>query len=450
MMDGRPSHPRAGTVEPWGSAGRWHRFIFPEEIERNFLHSLTLLHPRAVIVSVMHCDLECRYSTPPRTGGLAFYSYPWINPYSAFVGGAQHQPPSWRGRFLALETDLSIRDLRAGASRGKLGRLLRALKGAAGKEDIVLLNMTCLPDKLGDCAHAQRLLAAANLGAQVLTNDPAVDQAVPPIVRYVRSLLERAVRRGKRRRPGSVNLAGFPRCREKEELKAHLGEAGVVVNADIVPDIDLGALETFAEAERTVLFPEEHMQGLFRHLFRGLPIETLSPPAPFGMEGSWRWLEAVAASVGRGAALARHRGAWWRKEEAGWLQNLERAKAVNAGFVGTAADLRRFADPLCAAGVPVFAVLDEAGIGVETFLLDEGFRTPGELQDLLRKSASRIVYSDVFFDDRLTACGKIPFSIASFRMGPEGATRTLESLLGASGTPFYRTYAAYLHEPREA
>ena len=462
------------TMEEWGSGARWHRFVFPTETARSFTQSLSMRNRKGRIISVMHCDLECRFSTPPRTGrGAAFYVSPWINPDSACVGGIQHQPPEMRADFKALETDLTGADVSGGSGAGKLARLLKELARVTGKNDLVLLNLTCLPAKMGDAAKVGRLLTKYGIKAQVLYNDPDVDQAVPPIIKKVRAEIARGAAKKIRKKPKSYNLVGFPRCPEKNELVSFLSDVGMRLNVDLIPDIDFEDLGRLKAGQVTLLYPEIHFNGLYKALFRGFELNAISPPAPFGMEGSRTWLRRVAAAAGLERKFDAAWKRWMKGADKTWNSLKERAGNYSIGFVGTARELKRFASPLQAAGVPVFRVLGEAGFTIELFVFrrpleqesaagaltdfiissfpiprrrvrETGFGSPGQLKSALRGSESSAIYSDIFFDTRITRSSKTPFSIGFFRMGPKGALRTVENIVGACKLGFYKKYGSYL------
>jgi len=72
------------------------------------------------------------------------------------------------------------------------------------------------------------------------------------------------------------------------------------------------------------------------------------------------------------------------------------------------------------------------------------YRNPKGLNDLLENGPFSAVYSDIFFDYRLTCAGKAQFSMRTFEAGIEGALRSLERLLDICRLPFYKKYGKYL------
>jgi hypothetical protein len=260
--------------------------------------------------------------------------------------------------------------------------------------------------------------------------------------------------------PQAVNLLGVREDRYGRELVSMLEQGGVRVNASLLPVVDPARAARWREARTQVVVSDPYMGRIVEKVFVPLDIETVSPPGPWGVESTGRWLAAIARHVGASASMRR----LWerRREEArGRLEHVHRAaRRHRLGFVGTARELASLSDPLAMAGVDVAGMVAEMGFGVdllvhgegevETGALDPGrtrvhrFREPDELARLLAGLECRAVYSDVFADERITRAGKTPFSLQVFEPGLSGAIATARSLLAACELDFTRRYGRYL------
>ena len=106
--------------------------------------------------------------------------------------------------------------------------------------------------------------------------------------------------------------------------------------------------------------------------------------------------------------------------------------------------------------MPLLRVLREMGLGVEILCHGEAkkkdapglrfFRTPDELDRLLRDGRFEAVYSEYTYDNRLARAGKSQFSLDCFEMGLAGAVRSLRRLGGICRWPFSRRYARFMGE----
>jgi len=120
-------------------------------------------------------------------------------------------------------------------------------------------------------------------------------------------------------------------------------------------------------------------------------------------------------------------------------------------------------------GVPLVALLEELGYGLDVLLLVKdresarkaageihgvfaqpqrhaikGFNTRELLLERLRASTADAVLTSHVFDWRVTSSGKTPVSLQAFEMGIGGALRTARRLQDACRTPFFRRYGRYL------
>ena len=144
-----------------------------------------------------------------------------------------------------------------------------------------------------------------------------------------------------------------------------------------------------------------------------------------------------------------------------WEELRREAAAHRLAFVVSEATLPRLLEPRYGHGAPLAPIVREMGFGLDLIyyerhgeapVLPEGlrdarvliFRTPAELERALSGGGFSAVYSDIFFDWRVSRAGAARFSAKDFGMGLEGARRGLERLLAVCRTPFYRRYARHL------
>ena len=75
------------------------------------------------------------------------------------------------------------------------------------------------------------------------------------------------------------------------------------------------------------------------------------------------------------------------------------------------------------------------------------FNDAPELEARLRDSPAEAFYSELYYDRRLTRCGKAQFSVSDFALGLAGAVQTAQHLLRVCELPFYRKYGAHMGAP---
>lgn len=426
--------PNAGQ---WGSPDQWRRFFCDFEARRN---ARTGLEVRAPVLNLRHQDLECSYATPDFLDGLvSFFNFPW----------PRFSPPEERGSGGDMTTNLGELDVIHGGGRKLEAALDAALAKARGLEAIVV-HSTCVPTVIGDDAAALIERRRGRAGVPIVYTNPAANQEAD----LGRLLLGR-VRKDPAfaktpRRERCVNLVGFPQGPALRELILLLKETGIEVNACVMPALSLDEARRYLAAGLQVFYPRADYEKTYQEVFKPFPIESLEAEGPYGIEGARRWLCALAAPFG----LKEKAGAVFEKTldplASDWGRAQEEARGHRLAFVVDPAHIARLTEPKGLCGVPVVRTLREMGFGVEVLLYGEGraslpgFKTPEELEARLRRGSFEAVYSEYFFDERLTRAGKSQFSLSCFEMGIQGALRAIERLNGICRWPFYRRYSKYL------
>ncbi len=259
----------------------------------------------------------------------------------------------------------------------------------------------------------------------------------------------------------AVNLFHFPADYREAELVPMLAEMGVEVNTRLFPDVEFPSMERMPRAAVHVFGAATSYQSKLPELLAGGARPVLTVRAPYGIEDTGECLRAIARAAGREEAFE----AVWKTKLAAlkpeWEELTARARSHRLAFVVSEATLPMLWELRHGQGAPMMRMIEEMGFGVDILYYDPHddcpevpedsrcarlatFRTPDELTRLLREGTFRAVYSDIFFDWRISAAGKARFSSKDFEMGLEGAVRSLRRLLAVSRLPFYHRYGSHL------
>lgn len=455
---GRDAGPDGQSAE-LDAAEQWRNFFCDYEARRN---GRTGLESRSAVLTIRHQDLECDYATPDFHSGLvSFFNFPWPRPEPRRDGpddggnGKRRGKERDRGRRRngggQISTNLQDLDVIHGGGR-KLEQALSLAVGAAEGLDAIVVRSTCVPTVIGD--DAQKAVAAfrGKTDVPILYANPADNREAD----VAKTLFDRVKAEPgflkTRRRPRCVNLVGFPEGPAQRELSGLLKSAGVDVNAAVMPGMTLEQARGYLNAKVQIFYPNAAFEPVYRSVFETLPIESARLDAPYGVEGTRRWLCAAAELAGRGPQARRAFESAFAPLSQRWAEG--KAAGSKVAFVVDRTRLKRLTEPAAAWGVPMVRMLREMGFGVEVLLYGEGrgalagFKTQEELDRLLKREDFQAVYSEYFFDERLVRAGKAQFCLPFFEMGAAGALRTLERLNGVCRWPFYRKYAKYLEAQR--
>jgi hypothetical protein len=351
--------------------------------------------------------------------------------------------------------------------------IVDAVGRRAEQTDLVLVNHLCTPLVFGD-----------DLGCLARRCGRAAAAPVIEITREAKeqgSLFEQVLRAALGAQdwpevaalPDAVNLFGFalPFC--EQELDPFIEALGLQVSVRVLPDVAMASLLELSQAAVFVVCVQgSHSVAVARQL-ADLPRQVIEVPAPYGPEATGACLTTLAAQVAR---AEQGRRLWEERRRAfadGWTELRQQAGELRLGLVVGLRELERLLEPTTG-DVDVAGLLMEMGFGLDfvvyapTDVATEQsrslaapllardnvrlrcFDTPAALQAALRDSSLRAVYSDFFFDHRLSRAGKAQFSRRHFEMGLGGAQRSLAGLLAASRVPFYERYARHLDRFRGA
>jgi hypothetical protein len=477
--EGQEAFDRQSHLSTWASPDIWYQFFAVAEIWRQRLDSLDVFERCTFI---QHCDRECVQVAPrshvPMVDGVF---YPWlervrrigrgrprVDPAAARARGGS-EPRVDESKHSMCTTDLTEADVVLG-SQDKLVRVLDHVL-ARGGDGVLFLSCTCVPFMTGEDVESvvKRYRETIDRPFFFLTTTPASSVGVfrDVLVRR-RQEAEQAIPSGQVI-PNAVNLVGFAHDPGLEELRGLLAELGVQVNAVFVPEMDSAVVADLPRAALHVLYPNILWQSIYDQLLFDSRITSVSPAAPFGVAGTQRWLEEVAAAAGQRVTAGDVVARCLEPLRAEWDRLRAEAAGQRLAFVVGADEAYRLRDAAATWGVPLIPMLEEMGFGIDvllgvadraaareaaeqvnaTFAHPEhhsirAFRDRARLDALLEAGTFAAVYSDHLFDRRLSAAGKAQFSLQEFEKGIGGAVRTLRRLLEVCRLPFYRRYRRHL------
>ncbi|MDI7267273.1 MAG: nitrogenase component 1 [Myxococcota bacterium] len=263
------------------------------------------------------------------------------------------------------------------------------------------------------------------------------------------------------------------------EMERLLGQMGVETGARLFPGLRVADVRRLPSCGLVVVNEWEYVQTIFADLLQELDRPALALPLPYGIEGTSRWLDAVAGAVcGKGVSVQGVEDARRIRDESAAELEAERARLGGArvGVFVRYRDGDRDAveqmSPRLRFGVPLCGFLHELGLGIDLNLfvgpredpdaarvaqamgLRSGlgdsvgvFRSTSELPEKLERGEFALVYTETFRDARITAAGKTPLHLNQIRPGYRGAVRTARLVRGLLRSAFHARYRRYFEPP---
>ncbi|MEI8255489.1 MAG: nitrogenase component 1, partial [Deltaproteobacteria bacterium] len=264
--------------------GAWRNFFQGHESTYGGIESTRGYSPRIVgnVAYVNHTDIECFMAMPPQqAGSVTFWNHLARDPNDERRGGGE-----------TLFSDLDEIDVIKGGTP-KLDRMLATLgTGGRPEPDLVLLTSTCTTTVTGDDMEGSVDRARRRLPLQYAN----MSETGGPKALFDRARSDPGFFTIARRRR-SINLVGMPRMLGHRTLVGLMRESGVELNSWFLPDIEPQQIARYMAAEAQVLYDWPFLDASYQSTVAELPITTVRPPVPFGIDGTRRFLSGVAHAL---------------------------------------------------------------------------------------------------------------------------------------------------------
>ncbi|MBM4371175.1 MAG: hypothetical protein FJ098_05950, partial [Deltaproteobacteria bacterium] len=458
-------------LDTWGDGSAWADFFAGGELARSQLDSLD---PSTLFSFVQHSDSECIHVNPHCAAPIVwFVSYPWEDRRGEQRAAQAGRQVESLATAELVTTELDENDVILG-NPDKLDRALAyAVKAQARHGKTIFFSNTCVPVVTGEDVESRVDKVRASCGCPMLflTVTPRSMVNVFQEILVDRRLAAEAATGPPA--PGTVNLVGFARRRDLGELTGLLSACGVSVGCVLLPDLDPGLVDRLPSAGLNVLRPNNLWQNLYDQVMYSSRTPAITPQAPYGVQGTRRWLTEVARAAGSGVDADRVWQEAFAPRQEAWETLRGRIRGHRVALVVRGEETYHLTRPASTWGIPLVEVLEELGFGLDVLLhvgsraaahkaatevqgvltdpgrhMIKGFNSFELLRRRLAESAAEAVVTSHTFDWRVTGSGKVPVSLQVFEMGLEGALRTGARLLEACRTPFYRRYARHLGRTR--
>lgn len=401
-------------------------------------------------VTVEYADLECFLARPE----ISFAKWNFLD----WPDESLDPEATGENNFIAVE--LEERDMVMGTG-DKADSLVSEVKRLADAGNYLVVTHLCTPIVMGEDFQGLARRCEDEIGGTSVSWSQKDRDSGDNFGEHLRAVLSRPGFFKDGGDAAAVNLFHFPvECRERE-LKPFLETLGLTVNARLFPIVDFPTVEELPKARWQVFCEKPSYTDKTLELMKASSRPVVLARAPYGIEGTRECLRDIAAAAGKEKEFKR---AWAAKLEEflpGWEELKREASEHRLAFVVSQASMPRLLELRYGHGAPLAAAAREMGFGVDLLYFDRHgeapvlpdglkgasvttFRAPWELERVLREGTFSAVYSDIFFDWRISRAGKARFSSREFEMGLEGAKRSLERLLAACRLPFYRRHAAHL------
>lgn len=404
-------------------------------------------------VTLEYADLECFNARPQRSfQKWSFRDWPVDGTDGKHLAVDKEEP--------LIRAELEEKDMILGSGE-KADALVEEVRRLASAGNYLVVTHLCTPIILGDDFNGlARRLEEASGSTAVSWGQKDRDQK-DNFGEFFSSVLSRSGFFDTPGDPEAVNLFHFPWDLREEMIRPFLDEIGLKVNVCMFPDVHFPSIEDIPKAAVQIFCEKSSQTDRVLEIIKKTSRKVVTVRAPYGIEGTRECLRGIAKAAGK---EKRFEAAWAGRLEAvmpSWEKMKKEARGLRVAFVVTESTLPMLSKLRFGQGAPLLTMLLEMGFGIDFLYYERHgempelpgalagsrvttFRSPWELEKALRGGEFRAVYSDIFFDWRLSGAGKARFSARDFGLGLKGALRSFERMLAVCRLPFYHRYGSRL------
>lgn len=447
-------------LDSWGGRDLYANFFAEGEFARAQLDSVNIYQN---CVFIQHSDIECVSLKPNLDLRLIRFlvKYPWLSRNKKKYEGLKRDELPDINKFFS--TDLKENDIIMG--HNKLSDIFDFVLSNIKGKDIFISN-TCTPVVIGEDVDSIVERVRKKRDILYLTVTPQSMEVV------LKALFKKSVPRNRKRTKtkGLINLLGYERDYYLSGLIALLKKLGIMINSVAIPDVSPSTLKKYYLGGIDVIKPNSIWEHLYSQLSSMSGHKFVAIEAPYGFEGSIRWIEEVSKlnniCISREEILKNINPV--TIEEYNLLK--DRIKNIGLIFIIRKGEEMYLTDSAKSWGVPLLKFFMEIGSRIEVFIraenMDEAranaekilqilkgypdyevryFESFDSMMTLLKRSNCRLVFSNHSNDWRITSSGKNVLSLNDFEIGFEGAIYTLNRVIFLADVEFFRKYTNYLN-----
>lgn len=297
----KQNRPPFSIIQDWGHSLHKFRFIVHEWVFRNMDQSIRLNLPEA---SIHHSERECQWITPwNKATWYHFFNFPWeyydhsFDKYYYLSENEKKKYLEWDNswRWISISTDLDENDIVMWEWTDKLTRALDYVIENIQKNNIKILNFNCccVPRVIWDDVYSVLKRAKEKSSIPFLfqwqLEKTPYEQKVMLLEEYIDLIESNNIKKIK----NSISLFWYHENKFQKMLWDILKENWVRINTSFIPTIDIRLLELMFKSELFVFSTNNFQKEVFEYPFQNLWFKSISPCFPYWFKNSENWLKTI-------------------------------------------------------------------------------------------------------------------------------------------------------------
>lgn len=487
----KANRPPFSIIQDWWHPLHKFRFMVHEGTFRNIDQSIQFNLPEA---SIHHSERECQWISPDnKDKWYHFFNFPWgfydhnFDKYYYLTQKEKQEYIEWENLWygLGLSTDLDENDIVMWQGTDKLSKVIDYAVNNAKERNIKMLsfNCCCVPRIVWDDIYSVLQKAKEKIDIPFIfqwqLEKTPYEQKIVLLEEYLNTIDTENIHINKK----SISLFWFHENIYQKELGDLLKEKWIKINTSFIPTIDVRLLPLMYTSELFVFSPNNFQKEAFEYPFQEINKNYIEPEYPYGVEKSQSWLTQICHQLG----IEYHHSDDTKiilekyKNKVSFVK--EKKYSIGVSLIWKQ-EVKKFLSTDYMSNIDIVEFLDEMWFTIKFFIYDDfsGFisnnddsykKSDGnheEILDLIYTKISKnsdhsidfysneeqfetllqgawihLMYSDIYFDNRISDLWINQFNLKHFFVGFSWALATINGLIHLCETSFYKKYYKYFN-----
>lgn len=488
----KQSRPPFSIIQDWNHPLQKFRFVVHEWFFRNIDQSLNLNLPE---ISIHHSERECQWITPwNKATWYHFFNFPLeyydhrFDKYYYLSYTEKRKFLYWKNSWKSLwiSTDLNENDIVMWQWINKLTKALDYAIKNIKRNNIKLLsfNCCCVPRVIWDDVYSVLKRTKEKLNIPFIfqwqLEKTPYEQKVLLLEEYINIIKNKKIKKTK----NSISLFWYHENIYQKELCDILIDNWVKINTSFIPTIDVRLLELMFKSELFVFSPNKFQKEIFEYPFQDLWFKFISPIFPYWFVNSEKWLIEILSNFNINLNFS-SKYLWIKKAYYEkvyevkskwykicivllWLQ--ETKKFFSSDYMNNVNIIWFLQEMWFELNFLIFdnfksyftwnddsyKISDWNHEKIEEFINNNinknekikinFYSSETDFNNLFVKEKYNLVYSDIYFDDRIINLWINQFNLKYFHVWITWALKTITELINLCEMTFYKNYFKYFNK----
>lgn len=486
----KSERPPFSIIQDWGNHLHKMRFIVHEWIFRNLDQSLEF---NLGEIKIQHSERECLWISPEIASEkiFKFFNFPkehYNHKYDKlfYLTKEEKELYIWRKKITQILefTDLNEDDIIMWKWTEKLEDTINNSLNAITKNNIKMLsfNCCCVPRIVGDDVYSVLDRAKKKTEIPFIIQGQLEKTPFEQKVILLESYLSKINTEKIQVKKNSISLFWYHENKYLKLLNDLLIKKWVKINSIFIPTIDVRLLPLMFQSELFVFSPNKFSEEIFEYPFKAMWIKYISPVFPYWKENTKKWFEIILNQLWLKYEIS--------KNEKNIISDYEdkikyvKEKKYRVWIVCVwKKEVLKFINPDYMNNVDIISFLEEMWFWIDFYIYNNFsdyievnneekytredwdinsitkiiedkiinkkdlkinfFSEEKEMYALLNKQKPDALYSDIYYDDRISNLWINQFNVRNFYLWYFGALDTINEIIKLIELSYFKNYYKY-------